>query len=297
MHFMIVVALLLAGARSDIADIDKLARDRDYEGLAEYCSPLLKMVEPFWFIKRSRSGPFGGGRSGWTASLLKDPGGGTEYVVFGTEITTQGYGAFVYEFSDGKMTRLVEESDDRGYNVTHYGFDLRFDPENKRANIDARVTVVRSASAKRNAHFRLSPHYVVSSISDTSGNAIPFAQEQGVVSVEMPKGSSSVIRMSYSGVVDKPLFAGAIRSDEVMLTNDYWWPMIARGPAKLDVTAHVPKEWTVVTLVIGAGVLWQIPGHDDMEMDRAGRHDEMSMESAEVEGPYRTVALHVTGMT
>ncbi len=57
------------------------------------------------------------------------------------------------------------------------------------------------------------------------------------------------------------------------------------------------KEWTAVTLVIGAGVLWQIPGHDEMEMDNAGRHDEMSMESAEVEGPYRTVARNVTGMT
>ena len=57
------------------------------------------------------------------------------------------------------------------------------------------------------------------------------------------------------------------------------------------------KEWTVVTLVIGAGVLWQIPGHDDTEMDHAGRRDEMSMELAEVEGPYRTVALNVTGMT
>lgn len=248
---MIAVALLLAGSKSDIADIDKLARDRDYKGLAEYCTPILKLGEPFWFVMRS--GPFGGGRSGWKATMLKDPGGDTEYVVFGTKITTQGFGAVVYEFSNGKMTRLVDEADDRGYMVSHYGFDMRFDPEEKKAMIEATVSLSRMMSAsgtlssKRHAHFRLSPHYIVSKITDVSGKPVPFTQTQGVVSVEVPQGPNAVLKMTYEGVVDNPRFAGAITNDEVMLTNDYWWPMIARQPAKLDVTAHVPQDWTVVT--------------------------------------------------
>ncbi len=58
------------------------------------------------------------------------------------------------------------------------------------------------------------------------------------------------------------------------------------------------KEWTAVTLVIGAGVLWQIPGHDEMEMDTGVvGQDQMPAEMTHVTGPYRTVALDVTGMT
>ena len=58
------------------------------------------------------------------------------------------------------------------------------------------------------------------------------------------------------------------------------------------------KQWTAVAAVIGLGIVLQIPGHDDLEMDHdgPGAVDEMLQMSAE-EGPYRTVALDVTGMT
>ena len=58
------------------------------------------------------------------------------------------------------------------------------------------------------------------------------------------------------------------------------------------------KEWTAVGVVIGAGILLQIPGHDEMEMDpEAMGHGEMPTDMAAATGPYRTVALDVTGMT
>jgi hypothetical protein len=53
------------------------------------------------------------------------------------------------------------------------------------------------------------------------------------------------------------------------------------------------KEWAVVALVIGGGILLPILDHDDAEMD----HSAMSMPAAEVLGPMKTVALDVTGMT
>ncbi len=58
------------------------------------------------------------------------------------------------------------------------------------------------------------------------------------------------------------------------------------------------KEWTAVGVVIGAGILLQIPGHDDAQMDpeAMGRGD-MASDIAAVRSPYRTVALDVTGMT
>ena len=58
------------------------------------------------------------------------------------------------------------------------------------------------------------------------------------------------------------------------------------------------KQWSAVAVVIGGGILLQIPGHEEMDMDHgAMEHDAMPADMAEVAGPYRTVALDVTGMT
>ena len=57
------------------------------------------------------------------------------------------------------------------------------------------------------------------------------------------------------------------------------------------------KQWLAVGVVIGGGILLQIPGHDDAQMDH-GSDDHAAMPSmAEPGGPYATVALDVTGMT
>lgn len=58
------------------------------------------------------------------------------------------------------------------------------------------------------------------------------------------------------------------------------------------------KQWSAVAVVIGGGILLQIPGHDEMEMDIGVMGQEpMPAEMTHVTGPYRTVALDVTGMT
>lgn len=58
------------------------------------------------------------------------------------------------------------------------------------------------------------------------------------------------------------------------------------------------KQWSAVAVVIGGGILLQIPGHDDMDMNSVGMgHSEIPASMADAQGPYRTVALEVTGMT
>ena len=58
------------------------------------------------------------------------------------------------------------------------------------------------------------------------------------------------------------------------------------------------KEWTAVGLVIGGGILLQIPGHDVGAVGHEDMgHGDMPAEMAAATGPYRTVALDVTGMT
>lgn len=62
------------------------------------------------------------------------------------------------------------------------------------------------------------------------------------------------------------------------------------------------KQWSAVVIVIGGGILLQIPRHDEMAMDRKTDPEAMGQgatpaEAADVMGPFRTVALDVTGMT
>lgn len=60
------------------------------------------------------------------------------------------------------------------------------------------------------------------------------------------------------------------------------------------------KQWSAVAVVIGGGILLQIPGHDEMDMEMdAGAMEAgvMPAEMTHVTGPYRTVVLDVTGMT
>lgn len=66
------------------------------------------------------------------------------------------------------------------------------------------------------------------------------------------------------------------------------------------------KQWTMVAVVIGGGILLQIPGHDDMGMADRGAVDRTGAGSmtdglpegmAEMPAAYTTVALDVTGMT
>ncbi len=241
---MLSCLLFLFGRPADLAELDALARARDVRGIMAHAGPGLK-EQDFSFL--TRQGAFGTGRSGWHAYQLDDPAGGKAYVVFGTALTTQDFGEFIFEYSGGKLTRLQDERETRGYKVRHLEFDLSFVPSQKRANAVAKVTIDRAQGAEGSVHLRLSPNYKVTRVSTASGSPMPFVQASGVVSIAMPSVPQSTVTLTYSGVVDQPQFAGAITHDEVMLTNDYWWPSIGRQPATVTTTTTVPANWLVVT--------------------------------------------------
>lgn len=241
---MLSCLFFLFGRSDDLAELDAIARARDVKAVMAHAGPGLKEAD-FSFL--TRPGAFGTGRTGWHAYPLNDPAGGKTYVVFGTSLTTQDYGEFVFEYSGGKLVRLQDEREMRGYKVGHLDFDLRFAPEQKRAEVVATVSLSRIPGAEPSVHLRMSPNYKVSKVTDEKGSALRFAQASGVVSVEPPPGERPVIKLTYGGVVDQPQFAGAITRDEVMLTNDYWWPSIGRQPATVTTSATVPANWIVVT--------------------------------------------------
>lgn len=58
------------------------------------------------------------------------------------------------------------------------------------------------------------------------------------------------------------------------------------------------KQWSAVAVVIGGGIVLQIPGHDEMVMEPdPAAHSRMPANMAEPDAPYTTVTLDVTGMT
>jgi hypothetical protein len=58
------------------------------------------------------------------------------------------------------------------------------------------------------------------------------------------------------------------------------------------------KQWSAVAVVIGGGILLQIPGHEDMAMDQGATvQGNVPADMAAVQGTLRTVELDVTGMT
>jgi hypothetical protein len=58
------------------------------------------------------------------------------------------------------------------------------------------------------------------------------------------------------------------------------------------------KHWAAVILVIGVGIVLQIPGHDaPTAHDGAGHGSHPAPTESEANGPYRTITLEVTGMT
>ena len=58
------------------------------------------------------------------------------------------------------------------------------------------------------------------------------------------------------------------------------------------------KQWSAVAVVIGGGILLQIPGHEDAAMNHgATLQGGVPADVADVEGTLRTVALGVPAMT
>lgn len=241
---MVLVLVLSLLPQPVVAEIDKLARSREAEKLLEHCAaPLAKGPNPFRFLRFG--GAYGGGRFGWNAAHLRDAAGSGEYVVFATALTGEDIGAQVFRFEGGKLTARVPELETFGASFDHHDFEIWFDLPAKSVRI-VDVARMRFGGNAKAVQFRLSPHYRVSAISGPSGR-LDFAQAGGVVSMAVPAGvAEAQIRIEYGGVVDLPEYAGSISPNEATLTNDFWWPQIARGAATYSAKVHAPKNWTVI---------------------------------------------------
>lgn len=243
----LALSMILAFYRSETIDaLDKLAQARDAAGVLSYSAPALKAdPNPFLFLKNG--GAYGTGRFGWNVLELKDADGKSGWAVFTTKITSEDIGEQVFEYRDGKLQRLLKESDTLGFRVDRNDMVVAIDPPTMTVEVLCQTRFERTGEPRPSFMVRFSPQYRLSDVKDADGKAVRFTQAGGVVSLAAPTASRFTYTLRYKAIVNLPGYAGAINAREASLTNDYWWPMIARNPAPYSVTVRGPKGWTAVS--------------------------------------------------
>ncbi|MEA2552447.1 MAG: hypothetical protein QOJ65_623, partial [Fimbriimonadaceae bacterium] len=238
---------LVAAQGPDIRTLDDLAEKRDVATLTAYLTPdSLKRINPLQVLKTH--GAYETGRRGWDVVELMPPDGSKSYVVFTTPMTTEDVGEMVFE-RQGAALKYVPEDDPLGVRITRHKFDVGFDIPHKTTTISDDLSLRKIGAPGPHFFIRFSPYLHIDSIT-RGGMDVPFSQAGGTtaISTSAAFGSSTetVLQVTYHGVVDLPQYAGSITDNEAQLTNDYWYPMIARLPAPYEITVHTPKGWMAV---------------------------------------------------
>lgn len=239
----VLLALALGCRAPEAVDFDALAKARNADGLMAAASEMVKK-DPRVFDFIRRNGPYGAGRFGWTAIPLTTPTG-ARYVVFSTKITSEDYGEVLFETDGEKLLRYIPESETMGIRIEHQKMDIRFNTAEKSATLLSEVTFRKTKSDANGFVIRMSPQYRISAVTE-AGKPVKYVQSGGVAWLPAPSSERFHYRLQYKGVVDLPQYAGSITAREALLTNDYWYPMIARMPATYEATVHVPGNWTAV---------------------------------------------------
>ena len=286
---MLPAFLFLLGCQpaDPIVQLDALAQKRDIEGLKAMAAPELLRLRPDAFMFVRRGGAYGSGMSGWRVMELKDVAGERDYAVFTTKLTGEDIGEQVFEVKGGKLTEFVPEWDDLGVRLERHEFDIKFNLAAKQVDIVDEVSFAKTDGAGKSFMFRIFPNYKVSSVK-ADGKAVTFLQTAGTVSLPVAGSAKFKYTIAYSGITNSPQFAGSISEKEVQLTNDHWYPMVARRPAPYSATVHVPQNWTVV----GQGEPQTgSPGVFKFKMDLPAVYYSLSA------GPYKTATKKEGGKT
>jgi hypothetical protein len=227
-----------------LSRINLLAETRDMEDLLTVSAPELRETQPNPFHFLRTGGAYGTGRFGWKAEELKAVDG-KRFIVFTTLLTSQDIGDQVFEWDGERILRKVDELDPLGVRIVRQDIKVRFEPEKKTAHLENKVSFRRTDPKSEAFIIRMSPQYRISRIIGDDGKTVEFAQAGGVTSLPAT-AETFAYTMAYSAVVDAPGYAGSITDNEVQLTNDYWYPMIARMAVPYSIEATVPAAWTVV---------------------------------------------------
>ena len=240
---MVLFGLSLFVQEPSISALDNLAQARDVAKLTAMLDTPPKFISPFSILKTN--GAYEVGKFGWHVLPLNSADGLTKYAVFSTPLTSEDIGELVF-VRQGTKLKYLNEDNALGVHVVHHKFDLQFGIPEKKAVIEDTVTFAANSAAGKSFLFRMGPQYRVSSIQTVAGAAVKFFQAGGVVSVSRSTSTEWTYKIRYEAIVNLQNYAASISDKEATLTNDYWYPMIARNPATYELVVHGPKGWTAV---------------------------------------------------
>ena len=236
---------------NDVARFDSLAQARDVAGLSQYATPELSRKRPGAFSFLKTGGAYGSGMHGWRVVPLRDAVEDREYAVFTTRFSSEDIGEQIFVVRDGKLVDYVPELDSQGVKLKSHALEIRILPAEKKVFAKDTVAFTKTSSEGKSFMVRLFPWYRVTSVRKSSGEAVPFRQGGGTVSLPKPSSDSFTYTFEYTGSVDLPGWAGSISEKEAQLTNDYWYPMVARQAAPYSLIVRTPASW----IAIGQGDL------------------------------------------
>ncbi len=142
--------------------------------------------------------------------------------------------------ADGwKLGAEVPERETLGYRVRDHNLSVRYDLPNHACQITDDVTVERTGG-EGPCLLRLSSDMQVDRLTMAHGSPT-WTHAPGFIAVVLPAGKSFMLHLRYHGTVNHP-GSDYIRPTEAVLCS-YWYPHVARLPAKQTVTSTVPKGW------------------------------------------------------
>ncbi len=154
----------------------------------------------------------------------------------------------------------IPETETLGFRVRDHALTVKFSPAASSCDITDNVLVERTAAPPNGlCLLRLSSVLHVDSValhavdgSSSDGVALSYWTTPGCIAVRAPEKSNVsntskrfTLSLKYHGSYAEPGMDSYINAKEASLTS-YWWPHIARLPAKHGVTVTVPKGWTAI---------------------------------------------------
>ncbi|RYG45991.1 hypothetical protein EON79_11285, partial [bacterium] len=247
----LALALVSCAARStaplDLQEIDRMAQARDIEGLAK----IVSADTPLPVLRTN--GAYEAGRYGWHAVEFTTEAG-KRFIVLTTALTGEDVGELLFLENGGKL-QYIPETNRMGMSVVREDLTAAFKLDKGTTQIVAKVQVEPAPQtgtppfagplAPTGYVLRLGPNFRVATVFGANGKPVSFHQAGGVIWIEAAQ-KADTLTLSYEGTLDKPQYAGSIDAKHIQLTNEFWYPSIARGPAPYSLVATVPNDWIAV---------------------------------------------------
>lgn len=223
-----------------LTEVQSAAVHRDAKKLSLLMTPGPRNAE--FLSVLVHGGPYFGPMYPWKAVPLRSATG-ARYIVLSTPVSVEDVGEGLFEVVSGNKLKYIPEDFNFGSHITGHEFWVRFDQPAKVTHLQDTVSVSRSSQASP-LFIRIAPNFGVSNITEDN-RSVPFEQAGGILLIHS-KSQNPKLTITYSGTTNDPRFGGFFRPDEVMLTDEMWFPNIARQPAPYKVHVVTPIGWTAV---------------------------------------------------